>query len=459
MSIYMFSPSKTCQHSISYYLSLYFLFVQKLQPADNILPDDVEKLSPTPLEGPFSERSTESKLGQEPSTNSASNQLDVAPSSQPRPMPTTVVERHDVSLPHNATTPKEQTIIPSPHLQIVELENTSAVSDHVSSPDPAPVSAITPVLSPASSTPGPGGDDDASELADRVHSNLTPMYLRTHLPLLNTSLPSHPTQVPTPVSLSVAPSAVSLLSSASSSAASSSSALSHPSDASTMSTFSNSSNVPLISTPPLGAEAVLSPLGPSAPTASNSARLPPPPLAIPVVPTHTSDLSNSSSPINITASMPDSRSPHSSPPNVSSPSRPPSERYLLPQGVNKRAPAVYWPEWLLWLAVLLLYAGNVLFRFAALALVPLSTIAPLSSLTIGANTLLAKFYFGERLNLIGIIGTVLVIAGCVVAVVVGYVTSLSSCPFYCLHGTITYSFQVAYHLFALTTNADAILLL
>ncbi len=69
--------------------------------------------------------------------------------------------------------------------------------------------------------------------------------------------------------------------------------------------------------------------------------------------------------------------------------------------------------------MLLFYAGNVLFRFAALALIPLSIVAPSSALTIAFNAGFAWYYFKERLTILGWFGTALIIAGCAVAVIVG----------------------------------------
>jgi multidrug transporter EmrE-like cation transporter len=74
---------------------------------------------------------------------------------------------------------------------------------------------------------------------------------------------------------------------------------------------------------------------------------------------------------------------------------------------------------LLWLFVLIFYAGNVLFRFAALALIPLSIVAPSSALTIAFNAAFARYYFNESLSLVGWIGTILILGGCAAAVAVG----------------------------------------
>jgi len=86
---------------------------------------------------------------------------------------------------------------------------------------------------------------------------------------------------------------------------------------------------------------------------------------------------------------------------------------------NEKAPATHSSNCCLWTSVLLLYAGNVLFRFVALALVPLSTIAPTSALTIACNILLAKYYFREKMSKSGFVGTFLVVVGCCMAIIVG----------------------------------------
>lgn len=74
---------------------------------------------------------------------------------------------------------------------------------------------------------------------------------------------------------------------------------------------------------------------------------------------------------------------------------------------------------ILWILVLAFYAGNVIFRFVALALIPLSIVAPTSALTIAFNAAFARYYFKETLTLMGWAGTLLVLGGCAVAVAVG----------------------------------------
>lgn len=71
-----------------------------------------------------------------------------------------------------------------------------------------------------------------------------------------------------------------------------------------------------------------------------------------------------------------------------------------------------------WFAVFL-YGGNTALNLASFMFAPLDVLAPTSALTIVINVVLAKIYFNETLTQRGYFGSILIIVGCVLAVIFG----------------------------------------
>eukprot|EP00484_Ammonia_sp_Unknown_P005910 CAMPEP_0197071946 /NCGR_PEP_ID=MMETSP1384-20130603/209822_1 /TAXON_ID=29189 /ORGANISM="Ammonia sp." /LENGTH=450 /DNA_ID=CAMNT_0042510753 /DNA_START=21 /DNA_END=1370 /DNA_ORIENTATION=+ len=81
-----------------------------------------------------------------------------------------------------------------------------------------------------------------------------------------------------------------------------------------------------------------------------------------------------------------------------------------PRPVYKR------PRWWLGFGLFIL---NIVFNFASYMFASLNILAPTSSLLIVVNIILARIYFDEKLTLLGLIGSILIMVGCVVSIIFG----------------------------------------
>jgi drug/metabolite transporter (DMT)-like permease len=73
----------------------------------------------------------------------------------------------------------------------------------------------------------------------------------------------------------------------------------------------------------------------------------------------------------------------------------------------------------MWYFIILLFVLNGISDFAAFAFATISTLAPISSLTIAMNAASAYWLLGERLSLVGVFGTIIIIGGSILAVLSG----------------------------------------
>ena len=65
------------------------------------------------------------------------------------------------------------------------------------------------------------------------------------------------------------------------------------------------------------------------------------------------------------------------------------------------------------------YLFNAIFKFSSYMFASLNILAPISSICIIINAFLAKYYFNEKLTIQGIIGSVLIIIGCIFCIAFG----------------------------------------